>query len=134
MFRFQMVTSEERLKILRMISDGKISVAEGMKLLDALRDETASVKPALQFSLPNRCARFLHVRVTDLTSGKTRVNVHLPVGIINTGVKIGARFSPEIEGIDKQRLMEMVNAGECGQILDVKDEEDNERVEVFLEP
>jgi hypothetical protein len=129
-----MVTSEERLKILKMISDGKISAAEGLKLLDALSDETHSIKPDMQFASPNRCARFLHVRVTDLTSGKTRVNVHLPVGVINTGIKIGAQFSPEIEGIDKKQLMEMVNAGECGQIADVMDEKDHEHVEVFLEP
>jgi len=74
------------------------------------------------------------VRVTDTLSGKTQVNVHLPVGVINTGLKIGARFSPTIEGIDQQRLMEMVAAGECGQIADVTDEKDHEHVEVFLEP
>lgn len=129
-----MATSEERLKILKMISDGKLSVAEGMKLLAALQEETPGIKPDMQFASANRCARFLHVRVTDLTSGKTRVNVHLPVGVINTGVRIGARFSPEIEGIDKKHLMEMVNAGECGQIADVVDEKDHEHVEVFLEP
>lgn len=129
-----MASSEERLKILKMISDGKLTVAEGMKLLESLKDDTPSIKPNIQITAPDRCARFLHVRVTDLTSGKTRVNVHLPVGIINAGVKIGARFSPEIEGIDKKHLMDMVNAGECGQIADVVDEKDHEHVEVFLEP
>jgi hypothetical protein len=129
-----MATSEERLKILQMISEGKISASEGSKLLEALNDATKSIKPDTRFIPDSRCARFLHVRVTDTQSGKTRVNVHLPVGVINAGIKVGARFSPEIEGINKQQLMQMVNAGECGQVADVVDEEDHEHVEVFLEP
>jgi len=129
-----MATSEERLKILQMVSDGKISADEGAKLLDALNDETKSVKPSGKFTEGSKCARFLHVRVTDTLSGKTQVNVHLPVGVINTGLKIGARFSPTIEGIDQQRLMEMVAAGECGQIADVTDEKITNMSKCFSNP
>jgi hypothetical protein len=46
---------------------------------------------------------------------------------------MGARFSPEVEGLDMDQLMSLINAGVTGQVLDVMDEQDGERVEVFLE-
>ncbi len=73
------------------------------------------------------------VRVTDTDSGKTRVNVRLPVGLIRAGVKMGAKFAPEIEGMDIEQLMTFINSGEIGQVVDVLDEEDGEHVEVFIE-
>jgi hypothetical protein len=73
------------------------------------------------------------VRVTDTGSGKTRVNVRLPVNVLSAGMKMGARFSPEVEGLDMDQLMSLINAGATGQVLDVVDEKDGERVEVFLE-
>ena len=37
-----MATSEERLKVLHMIQEGKISAAEGMKLLESLSQQKSS--------------------------------------------------------------------------------------------
>jgi len=76
---------------------------------------------------------YLHVLVTDSDSGKTRVNVRLPVSLINSGLRMGARFAPEIEGLDMEDLNAWLNSGELGQIVDIFDEEDGEHIEVFLE-
>jgi hypothetical protein len=59
--------------------------------------------------------------------------VRLPVNLITAGVKMGARFSPEVEGLDVEQLMILIKAGEIGKIVDVFDEKDGEHVEVFLE-
>ena len=131
-----MATSEERMRILRMIQEGKISAAEGMQLLDALAD--ASLTPPKKAgseapTLPGKGARWFRVRVTDSDSGKVRVNVRLPVNVLNAGFKMGARFAPEVEGLDINQLQELIRAGEMGKIVDVYDEEDGEHVEVFLE-
>lgn len=132
-----MATSEERLKILMMIEEGKISAAEGAKLLEALA--RAAPVPPVPPEKPDRSkisgpgARWFRVRVTDTDTGRVRVNIRLPVTVVTAGIKLGARFSPEVQGLDRQALVDSIRAGEMGQIVDVYDEEDGEHIEVFLE-
>nr|QCO92850.1 hypothetical protein [uncultured bacterium] len=130
-----MPTSEERLRVLQLIQDGKISAEEGIRLLESLDSATqaAAGKPAGTTPTPGRGARWFRVQVTDTHTGKTRVNVRLPVNVLSAGMKMGARFSPEVEGLDMNQLMELIQAGATGQVLDVVDELDGEHVEVFLE-
>jgi hypothetical protein len=134
-----MATSEERLKILKMIQEGKISAEEGMKLLEALGQATKSATAAPRADLlPNmakvpHAARWFRVRVTDMDTGRVRVNIRMPIDVVTTGFKLGARFSPEVEGMDMTQLMQAIRAGETGQIIDVVDKKDGEHVEVFLE-
>ncbi|GAP15617.1 hypothetical protein LARV_03409 [Longilinea arvoryzae] len=130
-----MPTSEERLRVLQLIQDGKISAEEGIRLLESLdsASQAAAGKPAGTSQVTGRGARWFRVRVTDTSTGKTRVNVRLPVNVLSAGMKMGARFSPEVEGLDMNQLMELIQAGATGQVLDVIDEQDGERVEVFLE-
>ncbi len=130
-----MANAEERLRILKMVQEGKISPEEGIKLIEAL-DESAQPTETEGSATPppdSKGARWLRVRVTDTNTGKVCVNVRLPVGVVNAGIKLGARFSSEVEGLDMDRLMAIVRAGETGQIVDVYDEDDGEQVEVFIE-
>jgi hypothetical protein len=127
-----MDSSEERLKVLQMIQDGKITAEEGMRLLETLGQKPADQTTPAE-TQPLRAARWFRVRVTDTNSGKVRVNVRMPVSVINAGVKMGARFSPEVEGLNTSELLEHIRAGDIGQIVDVTDEEEGEHVEVFLE-
>ena len=172
-----MSTSEERLKILNMIQEGKITPQEGLALLDqltkvdeakaelkeSLKDIKDGIKVSVQkdgedhkISIENdsdkkntfkaelrasieetkasareavkeaheyaakvrerkldleetrktfadsasRGPRYFHLSVTDTHTGKSRVDVRMPVGVITAGVKLGAHFSPEIHGMD----------------------------------
>lgn len=126
-----MATTEERLQILKMIENGKISAAEGADLLRALdRDSRSPVaEPLKGASSP----RWFRVRVTDTVSGRHKVNVNIPMGLVNVGIKMGARFAPEVEGVDYNEILEAIRSGQQGKILDVTDEEDGERVEIFVE-
>jgi Asp-tRNA(Asn)/Glu-tRNA(Gln) amidotransferase B subunit len=129
-----MATSEERVKILKLVQDGKISADQGVQLLEALQDPRKNKAEDVS-GLPKatQVARWFRVSVTDTNTGKVRVNVRLPVNLITAGVKMGARFSPEVEGLDMEQLMTLIKAGEIGKIVDVVDEKDGEHVEVFLE-
>ncbi len=77
------VNSEERLKILKMVQDGRITADEATQLLEAL--ERARPTPPQPPPPPEtgmvtgRSGRWLRVRVTDTDSGKTRVNIRLPL-------------------------------------------------------
>jgi hypothetical protein len=134
-----MATNEERIQILKMVQEGKITAEDAAQLLEALEDgekipntgSSESAPPEPQS--PGRKPRWLRVRVTDTDSGRPRVNVRLPLSMVNMGLKMGAHFAPEIEGMDTAQLMQVIEAGEIGQIVDVMDEKDGEHVEVYLE-
>ncbi len=132
-----MATVEERIKILQMVQEGKISAEEAAQLLEALeetaRAESSPAGKAVEPTAPGRKPRWFRVRVTDTDSGRPRVNVRLPLSMVGIGLKMGSKFSPEIEGMDPNELMRMIESGEIGQIVDVQDDKDGEHVEVFLE-
>lgn len=139
-----MVTAEERVKILKMLQDGRITAEAASELLQAMGDDMPEEKPAspvaessivnpFPSSEPGSKPRWLRVRVTDTDSGRPRVNVRLPISLVNLGMKIGAKYTPEIEGLDIAAMLEAVQNSETGPFVDVYDHEDGEHVEVFLE-
>jgi len=135
-----MANAEERMKILNMLQEGKINADQAARLLEALETASGAARgvpkppPAPKPSYgPIGGGRWMRVRVTDMNSGKTRVNIRLPLNLVSSGIKMGMRFAPEVEGLDPDALMDWVRSGEVGQIVDVYDDEDGEHVEVFIE-
>lgn len=127
-----MATTEERLQILKMIEEGMISAAEGAELLRAL--DTKGEKLQAQEPLKGASApRWFRVRVTDVNSGRNKVNINIPMGLVNVGIKMGARFAPEIEGERLEDILDAVRSGQQGKVMDITDEEDGERIEIFVE-
>jgi hypothetical protein len=129
-----MTTAEERLKILKMIQEGKITAEEGAKLLKAL---TSSSQKPRRPQTPRQTggARWLRVRVTDMSTGKSKVNVNLPLKLVDAGLNIAAQFAPEdieVEGL-MDAVNEAINDNLIGKIVDVVDGEDGEHIEVFIE-
>ena len=125
-----MATVEERMKILKMVEEGKISAADGAQLLAALSD---SRKPPAPPAPTGGSARWFRVRVTDLKTGKPKVNVNIPMGLVDVGIKMGARFAPNLDSDQMTLLTEALRSGAVGKIVEATDEEDGERVEIFVE-
>lgn len=133
-----MIRNEERLKVLKMVADGKITAEEATILLEALDEGPVAAGKAGPAGGPSGSGqagqgRYFRVRVTDSTSGRVRVNVRLPVGVINAGLKLGMKFAPNVEGVDYKEIADMIQAGGIGKIVDVDDDKDGEHVEVFIE-
>jgi hypothetical protein len=135
---------EERMKILTMVQEGKITPEDAAQLLEAIGSGAPVGTPARRAPVPpeppepfiggpGRKPRWLRVRVTDTDSGRPRVNVRLPISMVSVGLKMGSKFAPQIDGLDSDSLMQIIESGELGQIVDVYDEDDGEHVEVFLE-
>lgn len=122
--------SEERARILQMISEGKITAAEGAKLLDALRGAQSAKRETVEHAAS---AKWFRVRVTDVGTGRVKVNVNLPLSLVNVATKMGARFSPNLENFDWNDLMRSIREGASGKLVEVEDDEGGERVEVFVE-
>jgi hypothetical protein len=126
-----MATVEERMQILKMIEEGKISAKDGADLLRALdQDKDESPTEPLKGA---SAARWFRVRITDTSSGKNKVNVNIPIGLVNVGMKMGAKFTPEIDGVDFESLWKAVNSGKQGKVIDLYDDDEGERVEIFVE-
>lgn len=126
-----MTASEERMRILQMVEEGVISAAEGASLLSAIEQPGAKPAPGQGSRVP---PRWFRVRVTDLASGKARVNVNIPLGLVDVGLRMGARFSPDdIGGVDFDQISEAIRGGMEGKIFEAEDAEDGERVEIYVE-
>ncbi|CAK7048454.1 hypothetical protein CIW83_00070 [Tissierella sp. P1] len=122
----------EKMQILTMVKEGKITTEEGVKLLDALdNNDIASNNTNLSTK-----AKWLKVRVFD-PEDSTKVNVTLPISLINIGVKLAGKFSPEFKeaGLtedDMEEIFAAIKNGETGKIVEV-DSEDGTKVEVVIE-
>ncbi|HCC79295.1 MAG TPA: hypothetical protein DEP80_06785 [Anaerolineae bacterium] len=127
-----MANAEERMKILKMIDEGKLSVEEGAKLLSAL-SASQKASPGGSVNLGTGGARWLRVRVTDTVTGRSKATVQIPISLIDAGMKIGAHFAPEVAGVDMSEVMDALRNGMTGKIIDVMDDEDGEHVEIFVE-
>jgi hypothetical protein len=126
-----MATTEERMKILQMIREGKITADEGAKLLSALSGTKKEARKSMVRS--SEGTRWFRVRVTDMASGKTKTSVNIPMGLMEWGLQIGAAFAPEVGAINSEEIMEALQSGVEGKIVDVIDEEDGEHVEIFVD-
>ena len=126
-----MATFEDRMQILNMVAERIISADEGAKLLAALEPEQKR-EPDQSITGPSR-PRWVRVRVTDLETGRSKVNINLPMGLVEVGARLGARFAPELQGMDIHDIVEQVKSGAQGKIVEVEDIEDGERVEIYVE-
>ena len=124
-----MATTDERMKILKMIDEGKISAEEGAKLLAALTESQKTSRKA-PIKSSSGGARWLRVRVTDMVTGKSKATINLPMGLVDAGMNIASQYAPDV-AFDE--LMEAIATGAEGKIIDLIDEEDGEHVEIFIE-
>lgn len=120
---------EEKMQILKMIEEGKISAEEGIKLLNALEENE---EPKLVSSTG---AKWLKVRVFE-KNGKSKVNVNIPVALIDIGLKISSKYHSDLEeqlgGVNLNEIINAVKQGAEGKLVEVE-EENGDRVEVFVE-
>jgi len=123
--------SEERMRILKMLEDGKITADEAAKLLSAV--ETAGTK------LPGGGGRkVLHVEIHGEGEEKPKVNVNVPLELIKVGLGLipkEARSKMEEKGIDLEKLTELIQTGIEGKLVEVEHEKEGgkERITVEIE-
>lgn len=143
------MTTASRKEILELLASGKITADEAAQLLSQpampVLDETAvpDVKILKQEEAlkannggkqpGGKQPGWLHVRVRDLESGRNKVTVNIPLGMVKLGMKIGGHFSPELNGLDWNELETMMNDMESGILVDVQDEEGGEHVQIFVD-
>lgn len=124
------MVQEERLQVLRMVAEGKVSPEEGARLLEAVERRPAAAEPGK--------ARWLRVRV-DAEGGRQRVNVRLPVSLVQVALSMALRYAPRdaltVNGrpIDPEDILRAIQEGVQGPVVEVRDEEGGNVVEIILE-
>lgn len=120
------------MQVLKMIESGQVTAAEAIELLDIL-GRTAETSRAVEMpppaSLPNR----MRIRITDLRTGQQKVDFALPWDLATVGMEMGAKFTPRDVDLDLEDVQRAVEAGAEGKVLEVVDEAEGERVEIFVE-
>ncbi len=126
---------QERIRVLNMVKEGKVAAEEAVKILEAL--ETA---PDEASGVPETKAKWFRLRVTDLKTGKAKVSLNLPMGIVDwalrTGTRVASSFGgPDLNGmgIDVEGLRAVLSHGVKGKFLDVTDDEQGMHVEITIE-
>jgi len=130
----------ERLQVLELLEQHKITAAEAAELLAAIdargqqlgRRRERGRWLAEELAPPTDRARWFRVRVTDARTGRLRSNVSVPIGMIGFGLGFARRFRhlPGMENVDD--LFEAVRSGRRGIIFDVASD-DGERVEILID-
>lgn len=123
--------NEEKMKILKMLEEKKISSAEAMELLEALArlegKESRSAKGG---------ARFLRIRVYENGAPEAKVNVNIPIAWSKFMApfieqKIGEKLRAKGYELDTEKIREALEAGDIGKIIDIND--DGNKVEIAIE-
>lgn len=149
--------SNEKMKILEMIQEGKITAAEGMDLLKAMEEnsEDSIYSPSLtegdrgEKLTPSAMDRFLRVRV--IGEKTLKVNVNVPFSLLRSASKLvvyAMSFVPadkraefeqkglDLQALDVEGLVRLVEESVDGKIVDVEVADPQEgkiKVEVYVD-
>lgn len=78
--------------------------------------------------------RWLKIRVRELSSGRNRATITLPIGLVSFGLGVAKRFGADFDEAENvEEIWQLLKSGERGVIVDVEDEEDDEHVQIYLD-
>lgn len=120
----------EKIKILKMLEEKRITSEEAMQLLEAVDklDKAGEAAP--------RRGRFLRIRVYEGEGEKAKVNINVPLGwskLLAPFIegKIKARLREKGYDLDLGKIQEYMESGEAGRIVDVQDGDN--KVEISID-
>jgi hypothetical protein len=132
-----------RKEVLEMLSEGKIDVERATEMLNAAPAASKPPEPPPVPVVPPTTEkpadgktqpRWLRIQVSDLETGKNRVRVNVPLGLVNFGLKVGARFTNEVDDDMMRDIIDALQSNEIvGTLVEVEDMDDNERVHIYVD-
>jgi hypothetical protein len=121
---------DDRIEILKMVEAGTITATEAATLLEALDQAEQSIGPTAPSHRTSTAVSHVRIRVTDMNSGRSQVNVVLPIGLVDAGLSVVRRFVPNAES-NMSTIRDALLSGIRGPIVDVA--QDDQRVEIIAE-
>jgi len=120
------MSGSESMQILQMVDSGQVSVDDAVGLMSTVKKSQFPPDAA-------SAERWLRLHVTNLETGKAKVQINLPLSWLRWGLTLGSRFTPELHEVDLDLLLTQLDQDIDGCILEVEDLTDNQRVEVFVD-
>lgn len=142
--------SEERIRILQMVADKKVTIEEAERLLTALESAGRPEREDKVETTDKSSAKFLHVVVQKKqgpSGRKEDVNIRIPLALVKAGVKLG-RLLPgqaqdkvssalrdkgidiDLGHIDTDTLNQLI---EALRTMSIDVDTDDEKVRIFSE-
>lgn len=122
------MATEERNRILSMVEVGQVSASQAAQLLDTLsiQQEQAEARPR---------NHTLRIWVSDTSSrrSKMKMTATLPVPLVSLSLHMLSHFAPQLNENAVQHLIQAIERGAIGRVLDVQDLEEGKRLEIFVE-
>jgi hypothetical protein len=120
--------NEEKMRILKLLEEKKISSAEAMELLEAMGKSQAGGGGGR--------GRVLRIRVYEDGAAEPKVSVNIPLGWAKFMApfiegKIKEKLADKGYNVDLDKLREAIDSQEPMKIVDVQDGGD--KVEIFIE-
>ncbi|HBB66412.1 MAG TPA: hypothetical protein DCZ93_03745 [Elusimicrobia bacterium] len=121
--------NEEKMRILKLLEEKKITSAEAMELLEAMGKASSS-------GGGERKGRVLRIRVYESGAAEPKVNVNIPLAWAKFMApfiesKIKAKLADKGYDVDLGKIQEAIDSQEPMKIVDVQDGGD--KVEIFVE-
>jgi hypothetical protein len=146
--------ADEQLLILRLVDEGRITPEQAVTLLRELQPELAPDPRAAQdgvrqpWPAGGRAAglavadrrqagaadgpQWLRLRVAD-RHGRPAVDVRLPLSIVGVGLRIGARWVPQLRVLDPSAVVALLRLRPGRPVFTFQDPEGGDRVEIVVE-
>lgn len=131
---------EDKKRILKMVEEGKITAEEAIGLLDVLdtnkkcevvvNDEKFENDDFFDIKNDGKKGKMLFVRVKSQDGSTVKINI--PLEFIKIMGGIGSMYSDQLEkhNIDIAKLMDAIDNGFVGRIVEVEDSKDKVIVEI----
>jgi len=125
------MVTDERNRILGMVEAGQISAAQAAQLLDALVMQ--------QYQRIEHTERLqshtIRIWITDMTTRRQKIKLTatLPVYLLSVSLRMLSRLAPHLDNNTIQHILETIERGNTGRVLDVQDLEEGKRLEIFVE-
>lgn len=111
---------DEKLQILKMLEEKKITADEALKLLEAIENSKVDSQEAKTSSR----GKILRIKVKD---GSENVNINVPLGLAG----IAKKFVPFDISDKLDEISKAAEEGRLGKIVEVKD--GDEEVEIYID-
>jgi MFS family permease len=121
---------DQRIDIIEKLEQGQISAQAASQMLEAVdHGAWARLVPKTENSVERR---HLRIRVSDLSSGMMKMDLRLPMGLVNTVLYAGGQFSADLEDASDVHLRELLSRDGLHE-APKQVEANGERMEVTLE-
>jgi hypothetical protein len=123
--------TEEQLRILKLIEEGKISAEDGAKILNALNKGASSDKPG-----GGKKGRVMKIKFTDHKTGLVKFKFDIPLEwarMLNHFIPPLEMLKLEEQGIFLKKIVDSISDGTVGKIMDFDNKDTSDHVELWIE-